>query len=145
MTKAKHEETAAELVGEKKQDASVKADAAEELAREAVKEEARLDTGTKAPDPEEPTAAEKYQGHSEIMQWAYMLDLGIEAFEDAIDKKAERPVPEEKVYGLLALERNGQNRTLFVKAMMKRLGLKSDELPGGGPDYTVDTTPVSKL
>jgi hypothetical protein len=54
-------------------------------------------------------------------------------------------LPEEKVYGLLALERNGQNRTPYVQAAMKRLGLKASELPGGGPGYTNDVHPLSEL
>jgi len=50
------------------------------------------------------------------------------------------------VYGLLALERNGQNRTDYVKAAIKRLKLtKDDPLPGGGPGYTNDVHPVSDL
>lgn len=87
----------------------------------------------------------QYPGSSDIMQFAPLLDLGVDAFKDRIKEGADNPVPEEKVYGLLALERNGQNRTDYVQAMMKRLDLKADELPGGGPDYTNDTTPITKL
>lgn len=84
-----------------------------------------------------------YPGHEEIMQWSDNLDLGIDAFKEAIAEDGR--IPEEKVYGLLALERNGQNRTEYVKAMMKRLDLKADELPGGGPGYTNDVTAITKL
>ncbi len=88
----------------------------------------------------------QYHGWEETQQWAHNLDLGIEAFEDKVSKSnKEDPIPDEKVYGLLALERNGQNRTPYVKAMMKRLKLKADELPGGGPSYTNDVTNITDL
>lgn len=130
----------ADLVGQKKP--QVKDEVAEELAKEAVKEQARLSTGTES---EVDTASSKYLGSDEIMQFEHLLDLTPEGFEEAIDEDAEHPLPENKIYGLLALERNGKNRTPYVKAAMKRLGLKKDELPGGGPDYTNDVTPTSKL
>ena len=85
----------------------------------------------------------QYPGYDDVNLLAPMLAEPIDAFKEAIAE--DGPVPEEKVYGLLALERNGQNRTDYVKAMMSRLGLKADELPGGGPDYTNDTTPITKL
>ncbi len=88
---------------------------------------------------------QQWTGHDEIMPYAPALELAIDAFEERIDPKADRPLPEEKVYGLLALERNGQNRTPYVKAMMKRLKLKADELPGGGPAYTNDVTNITDL
>jgi len=87
----------------------------------------------------------QYLGDEDIQQWAPMLDQGVEAFKARIAKDAEFAVPEEKIHGLLALERNGQNRTDYVKAMMERLGLKPGELPGGGPDYTNDMSPITKL
>lgn len=97
--------------------------------------------------------ARQWHGSEETQQWAHNLDLGIEAFEKLIAttpgdedlNNNEGSVPDEKVYGLLALERNGKNRTPYVKAMMKRLGLKADELPGGGPAYTNDLTSITDL
>lgn len=141
MTTKHTDKTAAEMVGEKKDE--VKGEVATELAKEAVAQEARASTGTESDA--EPTAQNRYLGSDEIMLWEHVLHLGVEAFEDRIAEKSDQPVPEEKVYGLLALERNGQNRTPYVKAMMKRLNLKREELPGGGPDYTNDVTPVTKL
>jgi hypothetical protein len=41
-----------------------------------------------------------------------------EAFADRVEK-GDRPVPEEKVAGLLSLERAGKNRTPYVKALME--------------------------
>lgn len=88
-----------------------------------------------------------YNGWDEIMPWADLINLGVDEFENRVAKHPEGfdPIPDAKVYGLLALERNGQNRTPYVKAMMKRLHLKADELPGGGPDYTNDVTNITKL
>ena len=114
---------------------------------EAIKEQAK-DAFIYATDgalPGEPTNAGRFHGYDDIMQFEPLLGLGIEEFAKAIAEDAGPPVPENKVYGLLALERNGQNRTDYVKAMMGRLDLKADELPGGGPGYTNDVTPVSKL
>jgi hypothetical protein len=88
----------------------------------------------------------QFTGYDEIQQYAGMLAQGVDQFTAAIAEDAPVPLPEEKVYGLLALERNGQNRTDYVKAMIKRLGLtKDDPLPGGGPGYTNDIHPVSDL
>lgn len=90
-------------------------------------------------------ATNRWLGSDEIQRWADLIELGVDEFEKVINGKADREVPEEKIYGLLALERNGQNRTPYVKAMMKRLKLKADELPGGGPSYTNDLTSITDL
>lgn len=89
------------------------------------------------------SSGQKYPGYDDVNLLAPMLGESIDAFKESIAK--DGPLPEEKVYGLLALERNGQNRTDYVKAMMSRLGLKADELPGGGPGYTNDVTPTTEL
>lgn len=94
-------------------------------------------------DPED--APRQFTGYDDIMQYEPLLHQGVEAFEAAIAEDAPSPIPEEKVYGLLALERNGQNRTPFVQAAIQRLGLKANELPGGGPGYTNDVRPISDL
>jgi hypothetical protein len=86
----------------------------------------------------------RFHGWEESQQWAHNLDLGVDAFVEAVTGK-DSQIPDEKVYGLLALERNGQNRTPYVKAMMKRLKVKADELPGGGPSYTNDVTNITDL
>ena len=88
---------------------------------------------------------QRWLGHDDIMQWAYYLEHPVDAFTDEITAKGDAAIPEGKVYGLLALERNGQNRTPYVKAMMKRLGITKDELPGGGPAHTNDVTPTTAL
>lgn len=81
-------------------------------------------------------------------QVEHLTDLGLEALEKAIDPEADEPLSEETIGKLLILERNGKNRTDFVKLLMKRLGIKDirKELPqAGGPDYTNDISAVSKL
>lgn len=123
------------------------AKARKEGAAEDVKEIAK-DTHRALTDgvlPGEPPKRQ-WHGSDEISQWSHNLSLGVEDFEKkvAVSNK-EDPIPDEKVYGLLALERNGQNRTPYVKAMMKRLKLKADELPGGGPAYTNDLTSITDL
>jgi len=137
------EKTAAEMVGEKK--AQVKEEVATDLAKDAVRAEAEQDTGT-APDADAPVV-EQYLGSDEIMLWAHIPELGIEAFKEAVAEDAEHPIPENKIAGIYKLERNGQNRTPYVKALRDRLGLKKGEdVPGaGGPDYTNDITQVSAL
>lgn len=86
----------------------------------------------------------KYHGYDEVQLYADRLEYGVTEFEKfAADKN--NGVPENKLYGLLALERNGQNRTPYVKALMKRLGVKADELPGGGPGFTNDVTNITDL
>jgi hypothetical protein len=114
---------------------------------EAIKEQAKdaYNYATDGQLPGDPATTRQFHGHDDIMLWEPNLRLGIEEFEARIAEDHDTPIPEEKVYGLLALERNGQNRTQYVQAMMKRLDLTADQLPGGGPDYTNDVTPVSKL
>ncbi len=125
---------------------SEQAAARKEGAKEAEKEAAK-DTYKFLTDGNLPGEApqNQYIGHDEIILWADILDLGVDEFEDRLKSKEGDAIPEEKVYGLLALERNGKNRTPYVKAMMKRLKLKADELPGGGPPYTNDISTITKL
>lgn len=139
------EQDAAEAVGLPKVSdselAKAKKDGILEAAKEAAKDSYKYATDGNLMGE---VTGNTYPGHDDIMQFEPLLrTLGVDEFTKAIAE--DGPVPEEKVYGLLALERNGQNRTDYVKAMMKRLGLKADELPGGGPDYTNDTTPITSL
>lgn len=134
---------AADKVGEMKKSGAVQKEAAKELAKEAVTQEARASTGTES---EVDPASTRWQGADEVQQFAPLLDGGYATLEKAMDPK--EGIPEEKIAGLLILERNGQNRTEFVRGMMKRLKIKDirKELPqAGGPDYTNDTTNLSEL
>lgn len=81
-------------------------------------------------------------------QIEHLTDLGLDGLKEAIDPKKDEPLAEETIAKLLILERNGKNRTDFVKLMMDRLKIKDirKELPqAGGPDYTNDVSAVSKL
>lgn len=94
---------------------------------------------------------EKYLGQHEIMQWAHYVDFDLDALKAALDPKADNTIPDNKVAGLLGLERGGKNRTAFVQAYMDRLrianpGLKSPyDVTPAGPPFTNDVSNVTKL
>lgn len=115
--------------------------------REAVKESAK-DTFRALTDgnlPGEPPARQ-FIGMDDIMGFEPLLDLGVDEFEARIAEESDNPVPEEKVAGLLSLERAGRNRTPYVKAMVDRLGIDSVyEVTNAGPGYTNDVHPISEL
>lgn len=74
------------------------------------------------------------------------LALGADELTAAIDPKADKPIDENSVKGILALERNGPNRTPHVQALCKRLGVKSPlEVYHGGPPWTNDVSNITKL
>jgi hypothetical protein len=129
---------------------SEQAEARKEGAKEAAKEAAAdtykyLTDGNLPGDP----PARSYAGADDIAQFAPLLGLGVDTLKDLVSEKADDPIPEEKVVGLLRLERNGQNRTTHVKLLMDRLGIKTKEelyaVSPGGPDYTNDTSAISQL
>lgn len=81
-------------------------------------------------------------------QIEHLTDLGIEALKAAVDPKKDDALDEQVIANVLILERNGKNRTAFVKLLMDRLKIKDirKELPqAGGPDYTNDVSELSKL
>jgi hypothetical protein len=85
-------------------------------------------------------------GTADIMHLLPTLDFGLDAFKDAISETAEPVIAEARIAGLLEAERSGKNRTEYVKALMKRLGVKHvSEVTSAGPAYTVDTTNLSDL
>lgn len=90
--------------------------------------------------------ARQYIGMDDIMQWEPILDLGLDAFEARLAEDSDAPVPEEKAAGLLSLERAGRNRTDYVAALCKRLGVTSPyEVTNAGPGYTNDITALSQV
>lgn len=99
---------------------------------------------------EEPQG-DRYIGKDEIMPWAHYVDFGLDELKAALDPDADNAIPDNKVAGLLGLERGGKNRTPFVQAYMDRLrianpGLKSPyEVTSAGPAYTNDVTATTKL
>lgn len=94
---------------------------------------------------------DRYLGKDEIMQWAHYVDFDLEALTAALDPKADNAIADNKVAGLLGLERGGKNRTDFVKAYMDRLRIANPKLKSpyevtpAGPAYTNDVTSVTKL
>jgi hypothetical protein len=135
----KNDKPAAQIVADVKD--SVKVEAAKDVAKDIIKDEIALSTGTES----DAEPARQWHGWEETNLYAGLLDMGLEQFKEAINPKSERAVPEEKVYGLLALERNGRNRTEYVRLMAKQLKLKPEEFPGGGPGYTNDITNLTEL
>jgi hypothetical protein len=121
------------------------AKAQQEGVTEAVKESAK-DTYKALTDGALPGAppARQFTGMDNIMQYAGLLDLDLDAFRERIENGG--PVPEEKVAGLLSLERAGKNRTPYVKELMKRLNVKHPhEVTHAGPAYTNDVHPITDL
>jgi hypothetical protein len=99
-------------------------------------------SATEAPD----YVGDRWPDRHEIMRFAHIIDLGLDAFKKAIADDAESLIPEGKVAGLLELERSGKNRTEYVNALCKRLGVKSPlEVTSAGPGHTNDVTPVAVL
>jgi len=118
---------------------------AKEDVKEAAKDAHRYLTDGQLPG--EPKV-NPFQGHDESQQYAYLLDYGVAQFERLVAGKEDFKPSDVQLAGLLNLERNGQNRTPYVRALMKKLGLKTDDLPEiapGGPSYTNDLTAISDL
>lgn len=115
---------------------------AKEDLKEAAKDTHRFLTDGNLPG--EPST-DQYLGSDESQQYAYLLEYSPQDFEKLVNGKLDFKPTDTQVHGLLALERNGQNRTPYVKAAMKKLGLKAEELPGGGPGYTNDLTAITDL
>jgi hypothetical protein len=98
------------------------------------------------PDPIE----QRFMGSDEVLGLEPVLELGIDQFNKAIGngKATESAnLSDAQLGGLYKLERNGQNRTPYVQALRKKLGLDKDQhVPGaGGPAYTNDVSNISEL
>jgi hypothetical protein len=127
--------------------ASAQTAAQAEGVKDAIKEKAK-DTYNALTDGNLPgeVPARQFTGMDDIMGFESLLDLGVDEFAARIGEKSDAPVPEEKVAGLLSLERAGRNRTPYVQAMCKRLDVKSPyEVTNAGPGYTNDVHPVTEL
>ena len=134
-----------EATGLPKLSAAEQGAAQKEGVKEALKDQAKESAAFLADNQPPAPVAKQWHGKDEIMQYAHIIDLGIDEFEKLIADE-DGGIPEEKVAGLLELERSGKNRTDYVKALIARLGVKSPyEVTDAGPDYTNDVTPVTKL
>ncbi len=119
-----------------------------EGALDAVKDAAKdarvsLTDGAQPGDP----AIDRWPGSDESQQYAYMIEDAPDAFDKRVNGK-DSPVTDVMAAGLLKLERAGQNRTPYVKTLLKRLGLKGSEIgevTSAGPAYTNDMSLISDL
>lgn len=110
---------------------------------EAIKENAK-EVYSQAADGNLPGDPPNYRDLSsdETTHLAPNLELGVEAFEELVKDK-ER-LSEDSAAALLKLERAGQNRAPYVKALMARLKVKSPyEITSAGPGYLNEVSPIS--
>lgn len=130
-------------------DAEAKA-ARKEGAKEAAKE-AGAATYKALTDGNLPGAppVDQYLGSDESQQYAWLIEQGISEFEKSVSKSTkDSHVTDTMAAGLLKLERAGQNRTPYVKALLTRLGIKGDEIgkvTTAGPSYTNDMSNITDL
>lgn len=119
-----------------------------EGALETVKEAAKdarkaLTDGAQPGDP----VFDQYLGSDESQQYAWMIKDGVDQFEERVNGK-DSPVTDVMAAGLLKLERAGQNRTPYVKTLLKRLGIKGKDIAKvttAGPSYTNDMSNITDL
>lgn len=136
------EQVADAKVSQKELD-SARKDGVLEAAREDAKASYKFLTDGALPGESD---GQRFLGKDEIMPFAPIIDLGLDAFKERISEKADSPLPDDKVAGLLELERSGKNRTDYVKALCSRLGVDSPyEVTTAGPGYTNDVQPVTEL
>ena len=138
---------AAEAIGLPPMSGSEREDARREGMKEAEKEAAKesyryINDGT----PNGDVSPDPYLGSDEIMLDAHHLALGPDEFAKMVgDEKG--PLSIGTIAGLLKLERAGQNRTPYVKALMGRLpDAKSPyDVTSAGPAYTNDLSLITEL
>lgn len=123
-------------------------DGALDYIKEGAKNEMRTDTGTTS-DPEKSAQAEALRVAPDLNTTfiAPLLDLPLDTLVKRLSNdKVPDPIDLEHAKGLLALERAGRNRTDWVKALCKRIGVDSPyEVTIAGPGYTNDVHPITKL
>lgn len=122
-----------------------KLEAEKQGVKNALTRSAETNFATKS-ETETDSGGDRWPDRHEIMRWAHMVDLELDAFKEAISPDNPAPVPEGKVAGLMELERSGKNRTEYVAAMCERLGVSSPlEVTSAGPGHTNDVTAVNKI
>ena len=145
-TEKKHSDGTVKLTPELSQ--SEVAAAEKEGVKQALTQSAKTNFATQsATENNDPDyTGDRWPDRHEIMQYAGIIDLGLDEFVKAVADGATPNIPEGKVAGLLELERSGKNRTEYVRALCKRLGVKSPtEVTGAGPGHTNDVTSITKL
>jgi hypothetical protein len=131
-----------------KEIADAKKDGALDYIKEGSGRAIAADTGTTG-DPEATAEAEskRVDPAFNTTPVAPLLDLPADELAKRIgNDKVPNPIDLETAKALLALERNGKNRTNYVKMLCERIGVDSPyEVTHGGPPYTNDATNVSDL
>lgn len=123
-----------------------KLEAEKEGVKAALAQSAQTNFATQSATESPDFQADRWPDRHEIMPWAHIVELGLDAFRDAIKEDAEPLIPESKIAGLVELERSGKNRTEYVKALCDRLGVSSPlEVTHAGPGFTNDVTPVNPI
>lgn len=119
-----------------------------EAVREGVRAAVLADTGTTG-DEDAMAEAERLRVAPDLQSTvlAPLLALPLDTLVKRLSNdKVEGHIGFEDAKGLLHLERSGQNRTPYVEALMKRLGVKDPrDVTSAGPSYTVDVSNVSHL
>lgn len=127
-------------------------DAKHEGALDAVREGGRgavmADTGTTG-DLEDMAEAQHLRVRADLHSTtiAPLLNLPLDTLVKRLSNdKVPDPIDFETAKGLLHLERSGQNRTEYVKALMNRIGVDDPrDVTPAGPSYTNDVTNISHL
>jgi hypothetical protein len=127
-------------------------DAKQEGALDAVREGGKsavlADTGTTG-DPDDAAEQQRLRVAPDLQSTviAPLLDLPLDTLVKRLSNdKVIDPIDFETAKGLLHLERSGQNRTEYVKALMNRIGVDDPrDVTHAGPSYTNDVTNLSHL
>lgn len=120
--------------------------AEKEGVKQAYAQSAQTNFHTRSATESYDSQVDRWPDRHEIMPWAGLVDLGLDAFKEAIAEDAKNPIPESKVAGLVEIERSGKNRTEYVKALCDRLGVASPmEVTSAGPGFTNDVTEVNTI
>jgi hypothetical protein len=125
-----------------------KKDGALEAIKEGGKAAVLADTGTTG-DIEAAAAAQNLRVAPDLNTTflAPLLQLPLDTLVKRLtNDKVEGFIGFEEAKGLLALERAGQNRTAYVQALCKRLGVDDPrEVTHAGPPHTNDVTELNHL
>ena len=144
MTTEKEADTASNALPELTEDERIAAE--KEGLKSAYARSAETQFSTQSATESPDYVGDRWPDRHEIMQFASMIDLGLDEFKKAIAADADNAIPESKVAGLLELERSGKNRTEYVNALCRRLGVKSPlEVTNSGPGFTNDVTPIKVI
>jgi hypothetical protein len=125
-----------------------KKEGALDMVREGGAAAVLADTGT-AGDPDDLAEAQRLRVAPDLQSTviAPLLDLPLETLVQRLSNdKVQGFIDFETAKGLLHLERSGQNRTEYVKALCNRIGVDDPrDVTTAGPGYTNDVTALNHL